>query len=110
MLTCRIQNAPKNQCSSKASDNLYVSQPTLSKAIDRLEKEIGYHLFSRNGSAAKLTPQGEKAIILFKDIVHLIAEVENIRFDIDKQTINHKEFNIKATEYFLSNILNTASA
>ena len=94
----------------KAADNLYVSQPTLSEAIDRLEKEIGYRLFTRNGGAAKLTPQGEKAVSLLKDIVHLIAELENIRFDIDKQTLTNKEFNIKATNYFLSNILSNTAA
>lgn len=44
----------------KASDTLFISQPTLSHSISALEKEIGVPLFERNTKTVKLTPAGEK--------------------------------------------------
>lgn len=44
---------------TKAANELFVSQPTLSKNIDALEKEIGVPLFEKRGRNMYLTPYGK---------------------------------------------------
>lgn len=44
---------------SQVAEQLGVSQPTLSKQIQHLEKELGVKLFDRNHSPLTLTPAGE---------------------------------------------------
>lgn len=44
---------------TKAANELYVSQPTLSKNIDALEKEISVALFEKRGRNMYLTPYGK---------------------------------------------------
>lgn len=43
---------------TQAARKLYLSQPTLSKQIAALEKELGYALFVRNQHSVQLTSQG----------------------------------------------------
>lgn len=45
---------------SHAAEELYVSQPTLSYAINDLEKEFNVKLFARQRNGLTLTPDGEK--------------------------------------------------
>lgn len=44
---------------SRAAENLYISQPSLSTSIRRLEKQIGEPLFDRSTHPVRLTPCGE---------------------------------------------------
>lgn len=44
---------------TRASETLSVSQPTLSRAIARLEKEIGVPLFDREGRTVSLNRYGQ---------------------------------------------------
>ena len=46
---------------TKASVKMYLSQPTISRYINELEKEIGVELFIRGKKTCVLTPAGEKA-------------------------------------------------
>jgi DNA-binding transcriptional LysR family regulator len=43
----------------EAARHLYVAQPSISQAVSDLESELGIKLFSRDGRAARLTPEGE---------------------------------------------------
>ena len=43
---------------NKASERLYVSQPSLTSSIQELEKELGLALFHRGGRGVTLTPEG----------------------------------------------------
>lgn len=43
----------------KAADELYISQSSLSKQVQRLEETLGVKLFDRTGRSATLTPAGE---------------------------------------------------
>jgi len=45
-----------------AAERCYVSQPTLSIAVKKLEEELGVALFERSKSAVRVTPIGEKVI------------------------------------------------
>ena len=47
---------------SRAADNLFVSQPTLSYQIRLLEEEVGFTIFERSGKGAVLTPAGAQSI------------------------------------------------
>lgn len=44
---------------SKAAKNLYISQPAISKAIQRLEQNLGFSLFTRSSRGVVLSHDGE---------------------------------------------------
>lgn len=44
---------------SKAAKELYISQPAISKSIQKLEENIGVKLFERSSRGVLLTPEGE---------------------------------------------------
>ena len=43
---------------SRAAENQFVSQPTLTYQIKLLEEEVGFRIFERSGKGASLTPAG----------------------------------------------------
>ena len=45
---------------SSAAEKLYISQPALSKVIQKMEEELGYDLFFTHQRQQKLTPEGER--------------------------------------------------
>lgn len=45
---------------SRAAENLFISQPSLTYQIQTLENEIGFQLFERTGKGADLTPAGAR--------------------------------------------------
>lgn len=47
----------KHQNLTKAAQELYISQPTLTKHLQKLEREMGTKLFSRSGTAIRLPSQ-----------------------------------------------------
>lgn len=55
----------KNGNVSKASEQLYVTQPAVSRAIKQLEDELGCSLFFRTSKGVKLTKEGE---VLFQHV------------------------------------------
>ena len=58
-----------------AARNLYVSQPSLSKQIALLEKEIGVQLFNRSTRGVRLTPAGAVLYKELGDVLDIIHEV-----------------------------------
>lgn len=56
---------------SKASEMMFLSQPTLSKFLQRVEKEVGMPLFHRVGKQLVLTPAGEIYVARSKSILEL---------------------------------------
>ncbi|MCK0744714.1 hydrogen peroxide-inducible genes activator [Chromohalobacter nigrandesensis] len=46
----------------RAAERCYVSQPTLSVAVKKLEDELGIALFERSKSTVQVTPLGEKIV------------------------------------------------
>lgn len=54
---------------SRAAENLYISQPSLSASIRRLEKQIGEPLFDRSTHPVRLTPCGEAYVQAAQAIV-----------------------------------------
>jgi len=52
----------KNKSFSKAADELFVTQPSVSYSIKRLEDRLNIKLFKRNYKGIKITPEGEKVL------------------------------------------------
>lgn len=68
---------------SQAAKELYISQPALSLALSRLEKELGVRLFYRDGNKLVLSPGGEELYNYFKDLrdahQRLVDKAETMR-------------------------------
>ena len=66
---------------TKAAEQLYVSQPSLSAGIKKLEQELDTPLFERGGRRVLLTPAGR----LFQERAQaILAEYHSIRQDLKK--------------------------
>jgi len=55
---------------SRTADNLFVSQPYLSKLVTSQERELGVKLFDRSRKPLKLTPAGECYIEYIRELMH----------------------------------------
>lgn len=56
---------------SKAANELFISQPSLSSILSNLEKELGVTLFNRSTSPLSLTYAGEKYVETANKILSL---------------------------------------
>ena len=71
---------------TKAAEHLYVSQPSLSQYLKRLEANLGVELFDRSASPLRLTYTGER---YYQYVLQMMKLDENIRRefqDIKNQT------------------------
>ena len=57
----------RSQSFTKAAEELYLSQPAISRHISALEGELGFRLFDRTGRSTSLTPAGELFRIFFEN-------------------------------------------
>lgn len=62
---------------SKAAQNLYISQPSLSARIKKIEESLGFPLFDRSTSPLKLTEVGEVYIEAVEEVIQIEQTVEN---------------------------------
>lgn len=67
----------KSKSFSKAAKELYISQPSLSASIKRIEKEIGAPLFDRSTSPLSLTEIGEKYIECANEVANIEENFKN---------------------------------
>jgi DNA-binding transcriptional LysR family regulator len=65
----------RNRSFSKASDQLYISQPTISEHIKNLEKSLGCSLFDRLGRKIEATMEAD---LIFPKALQLIEDMERI--------------------------------
>ena len=61
---------------TKAAEQLYVSQPAISKQIKAIEEELGVNLFIRNKGHIQLTPAGERLQELLPSVKAQFARVK----------------------------------
>ena len=54
---------------NKASEQLFIAQPNLSRAIKELESDLGITIFERSSKGIKTTPEGEEFIGYAKTIL-----------------------------------------
>lgn len=65
----------ENRSFFKASSQLHISQPMVSKGIKQLEKDLGVKLIERPSKRFALTDAGERLYILSKDIINRFDNV-----------------------------------
>lgn len=66
---------------SAAAQQLYLTQPSVSKWMAKLEKQLGCRLFVRNGGGVQMTKQGEAVFDRWK---HLLEVYDNSTADLDE--------------------------
>jgi LysR family hydrogen peroxide-inducible transcriptional activator len=62
----------------KAADACYVSQPTLSVAIKKLEEELDVKLFERSAGEVSVTPLGEEIVRQAQSVLEQAAAIKEI--------------------------------
>lgn len=79
----------ESQSFSKASEKLFISQPSLSKTIQKLEKRLNVTLFDRSNRIIRLTDEGrlfyEKATNILQELKELTTTLE----DMDDHVTGH---------------------
>ena len=71
---------------TKAAELLYISQPSLSQYLKRLERSLGVELFDHKTSPLKLTYSGERYYAYVKQIQQLDENINKELQDIKNQT------------------------
>lgn len=82
---CRCNNI------TKASKNLFVSQPAISSAIKELEHEFGVQLFHRKNNKLLLTPEGE---YFSQKVTSILEETEKLEEKMKDLGNNHNRIRI----------------
>ncbi|MBQ1465216.1 MAG: LysR family transcriptional regulator [Eubacteriaceae bacterium] len=70
---------------SRAAENMFVSQPTLSYQIRLLEEEVGFPIFERSGRGASLTPAG----------IQFVSFLTGMREDLKRAVEQGQNFSAK---------------
>ena len=73
-----LVNLDKERHFGRAAERSFVSQPTLSVAVKKLEDELGVLLFERNRGEARPTPVGERVIAQARRVLAEAKLVEDI--------------------------------
>ena len=73
-----LVNLDKERHFGRAAERSFVSQPTLSVAVKKLEDELGVLLFERNRGEARPTPVGERVITQARRVLAEAKLVEDI--------------------------------
>lgn len=63
---------------SKAAENLYTSQPNLSRAIKALESELKIKIFKRSSKGIEVTIDGEEFLLYAKNALAQVKKIESI--------------------------------
>lgn len=86
-----IVEVEKEGSISKAAENLYMTQPHLSKAIRELEESVGIKIFRRTSKGVIPTQKGIEFLGYAKDILSRIDEMERL---FNKSTSKKQLFDI----------------
>jgi DNA-binding transcriptional LysR family regulator len=84
-----------------AADRLFITQPTLSIAIKKLEDHLGFPLFNRSGKEVELTKAGELVFDYARKILSLDNELEKKLKGFHNQTKEELRVGTYAMLYFL---------
>ncbi len=81
---------------SKASEVLYVAQPSLTSAVKELEKELGIVIFHRSGKGMVLTNDGVEFLTYAREVYH---QYESLLGKYGKSGTLKKKFGISTQHY-----------
>lgn len=82
---------------SKAANELYISQPAISKAISKLEENLNTTLFIRKSRGVMLTKEGEILLDYIKSAFQALNEGEDAIKKINEFGIGHLTFGVSTT-------------
>lgn len=88
---------------SRAARKLFISQPALSAAVKKVEKELGLPLFDRSTSPIQLTPAGKAYIEAVGQILTIQKNLQNYCNDLASLTSG--SLSLGGTNFFSSCIL-----
>lgn len=74
---------------NKASEQLYITQPSLSRSIQALETEMGKELFIRTSKGVTLTPTGRIFYNYALSIIHQFEALERLK-NLDEEIVFSK--------------------
>lgn len=87
---------------NKASESLYVAQPSLTTSIQELEKEFGFKIFHRSGRGVTLTSEGAEFILYarqvcnqYNELLEHFGKLKNLKRKFGVST-QHYSFAVKA--------------
>ena len=81
---------------SKAAQNLFISQPSLSNALKEVEKEMGITIFSRTNKGIVITSEGSEFLGYARQVVEQAELLEN-RYSNTQSPQQH--FSVSAQHY-----------
>ncbi|EDP99809.1 HTH-type transcriptional regulator CysB [Shewanella benthica] len=82
---------------SATAENLYTSQPGISKQVRMLEDELGIQIFGRSGKhLTHVTPAGEKVISIANNILGKVESIKKVAEEYTKP--DEGELNIATTD------------
>lgn len=93
----------KEKSFSKAAQNLFISQPSLSARIKKIEDQIGVPLFDRSTSPLQLTESGRIYIQAAREIMQIEQSVENQINNLNTLKTGH--LSIGASNLFAAYVL-----
>lgn len=93
----------KEKSFTKAAQNLFISQPSLSAAIKNIENKIGTELFERTGSGVNVTQAGAEYIAAAEKIIAIENELNNKINDI--KCLESGEISVGGSNYMSSYVL-----
>ena len=97
----------KHQSISKAADELFLTQPNISKAIQTVEKEIGFQIFARTSRGVTTTQEGKEFI---KKAVKIVKNFDDFTKEFTTTTQQIFSMNIAHPKdvYFQNKIISMA--
>ena len=72
---------------SEAAEKLYMTQPSISKAIRELEDEVGYEILKRKKDGVAFTENGREVLRLAKEMLADIEKIRNLKQEVDESVI-----------------------
>ena len=93
----------KEKSFSKAAENLYISQPSLSANVKRIEQKIGYPLFDRSTKPLELTDVGRAYIKSAEEIMSIQKDFHS--YVNDMGTLKTGTLRLGGSSFFSSWVL-----
>jgi DNA-binding transcriptional LysR family regulator len=86
----------------RASERLHISQPALSEAVSKLERELGVTLLDRKRSGAKISRRGRE---LLQNMVEVLEAVDRLRIAAGDQAAGHHAVRVGTVSAATSTLL-----
>ena len=81
---------------NKAAEALYISQPSLTSAMQELEKELGISIFVRSGRGVSLTQDGSEFLLYAREVY---GQYETLLDKYGKSGKRKKKFGVSTQHY-----------